>query len=142
MRLFYGSGLRDHFSKIMTKLDAFKIQITLTESQNIFVPLWLERFNARTTHIWFTPELSNQTLTIHPADFTNLISFAEPGDCSELEFYRLRKLGATAIESILSKQKSPLSQELKDMALDALRGFTPQEYVTEPFQELSLPESI
>lgn len=126
----------------MEKLEAFKIQIALTETQKSLVSLWLNRFHARSVHIWSTPELKGQILTIHPADFTNLISFAEPGDCSELEFYRLRKLAADTIESTLSEQNSQLSQELKDMTLDALHGLVPQDYTLEPFQELGLPDTI
>lgn len=122
----------------MTKLDAFKIRIPLSETQTALVSLWLERFHAHSVHIWSTPELEGQILTIHPADFTNLISFAESGDCSELEFYRLRKLGADVIESTLAEQKSQLSQELKDMTLHALRGLVPQDFVSHSGLEIEI----
>lgn len=94
------------------KLDAFKIRIPLTEPQNGLVSQWISRFLANSVHNWSPPDLLGQILTIHPADFTNLLSFAEPADCSELEFYRLRKLGANAIESTLASE-SKTSLELR-----------------------------
>ena len=124
------------------RLDSFKIQIPLTESQKAVVSLWLERFLANSVHIWSTPELQGQILIVHPADFTNLLSFAEPGDCSELEFYCLRKLGANAIESSLAPDESKTSQELRAMTLSALEGLVPDARVSVPFQELSLPDTI
>lgn len=126
----------------MLKLDDFKIRIPLSDAQNALVSLWLSRFLAHSVHIWFTPELQGQILTIHPADFTNLLSFAEPADCSELEFYRLRKLGANAIESALATDQSKTSQELRTMTLSALEGLVPEARVSVPFQELSLPDTI
>lgn len=124
------------------RLDSFKIQIPLTESQKAVVSLWLERFREAAVHTWSTPELQGQILTIHPADFTNLLSFAEPDDCSELEFYRLRKLGANVIESTLSSEKSKASQELRSMTLAALEGLVPESRIGVPFQELRLPDTI
>lgn len=124
------------------RLDSFKIQIPLTESQKAVVSLWLERFREATVHIWSTPELLGPILTIHPADFTNLLSLANPADCSELEFYRLRKLGANAIESALAADQSKASQELRTMTLLALDGLIPESRVSVPFQELSLPDTI
>ena len=126
----------------MAKLNAFEIQIPLTEMQKVLVSMWLERFHAHSVHIWSTPELKDQILTIHPADFTNLISFAEPGDCTELEFYRLRKLGSDIIESTLTNRRTPLAHDLKEMTLDALCRLTPQKIITEKTQELELPEII
>lgn len=126
----------------MMKLDDFKIRISLSDTQNALISLWIERFHARSVHIWSTPELQNHLLTIHPADFTNLLSFAEPGDCSELEFYRLRKLGANVIESTLSSEKSKASQELRSMTLAALERLVPEPQVKEDFQGLILPETI
>ena len=120
------------------KLDNYRILVPLTEDQTMIVSLWLERFQSRAIHIWSTPELQSQILTIHPADFTNLIAFVEPGDCSELEFYRIRKLGADVIESTLTAQKSQLSQELKDMTLDALRGLVPKKYSMKSEVEIEL----
>jgi hypothetical protein len=126
----------------MRKLDSFKIRILLSGDQKTLVSLLLERFHVRSFHIWSTPELDSQILTIHPADFINLISFVEPGDCTELEFYRLRKLGWMAIESTLDKIKSPTSKELQDMTLYSLNQLVPQEYIAEPFQELEIPDTI
>lgn len=122
----------------MPKLDSFEIQIQLTETQAALVSLWLERFHARSIHAWSIPVLKGQALIIHPADFTNLISFAKPGDCSELEFYRLRKLGASIIEATLTEQKSELSQELKDMTLNTLRGLAPQEQMHDSVEIITL----
>lgn len=122
----------------MKKLDSFKIHLTLTELQRTLTSLWLQRFHSQSVHVWSTPILDGQILTIHPADFTNLISFAKPGDCSELEFYRLRKLGADAIEATLAKQRSKLSQELRDMTLDALRGLAPVESAQESHAKTDL----
>lgn len=125
----------------MKKLDIFKLQIALNESQNALVSLWISRFLANSVHIWSTPELQGQILTIHPADFTQLLSFAEPGDCSELEFYRLRKLGVKAIESTLESE-SKTTQELRAMTLSALEGLAPESWVAVPFHELSLPDTM
>jgi len=126
----------------MMKLDKFKIRISLSDTQNALISLWIERFLANSVHIWSTPELQGHILTIHPADFTNLLSFADPGDCSELEFYRLRKLGASAIESTLFSANSKAAQELRSMTLAALEGLVPEARFSVPFQEMSLPDTI
>lgn len=126
----------------MMKLNDFKIRIPVSNAQNALISLWIERFLANSVHIWSTPELQGHVLIIHPADLTNLLSFAEPSDCSELEFYRLRKLCASAIESTLSSEKSKASEELRSMTLAALEGLVPESRVSVPFQELSLPDTI
>lgn len=122
----------------MSRLNAYQVKIPITDAQKPFILLLLYRFNTQSIHVWSIPKLEGNFLAIHPADFTNLISFAEHGDCSELEFYRLRKLGASAIESALAERKSALSRELKNMTLDALRGLAPRKEHSDESESLSL----
>jgi hypothetical protein len=126
----------------MSKLESFKVQIPLTESQAVPVSLWLERFHAKAVHTWSTPELNCHFFTIHPADFPNLLLQAQPQDCTELEFYRIRKQGALAISQALKNKKSKLSSELHAMVTDSLSGLRPTEFTEDTSLEIRLPDNI
>jgi hypothetical protein len=71
-------------------------------------------------HLWTDPELAGNILTIHPADFAYLLTFAKPEDCSEFEFYQIRQLGRKIIEFDLGRDL-----ELRAMALQGLKNLSP-----------------
>ncbi len=107
------------------KLDKFRINIQFDDNQTVLVTLWLNRFNQNTIHMWSTPKITGSTLSIHPADFPNLLLQAQPQDCTELEFYRIRKQGALAISQTLKTRKSKISSELYSMVTDSIAGLRP-----------------
>lgn len=102
----------------MARLDRYRIQIPLNEKQNRVVSNWKARMTQQSNFIWAEPEITQDSLVIHPADFANLCSFADAGDCSQFEYYFLRKLGEKALKQIQPKRKT--EQELVDMVEAAL----------------------
>ncbi len=102
----------------MAKLDRYRIQIPLNEKQNRVVSTWKARMIQEASFIWADPEITQDSLRIHPADFVSLCSYADSSDCSQFEYYLLRKLGEKALKQIQSKGKT--ERELVDMVEAAL----------------------
>ena len=114
----------------MRKTDDISISISLDHVQAILIRRWLDRFNERTRLAYGVPVIKGSTLSIHPADFPNVLSFAEPEDCTELEFYRIRRLGSVAIAAALASKRDTISIQLRTMTLSALEGLqaTPRSF--------------
>jgi len=104
------------------RTDQFLVSIPLSASETTVVGQWLDRFRRLAVHAWSDPSIADGTLTIHPADFPNLLTYAHPTDCTEFEFYRIRKFGASAITAALSQKHDRVSTELRSMTLSALEG--------------------
>lgn len=126
----------------MTRTDQFRVTIQFDDKQTSLVALWLYRFNQNVTYMWSAPKIIGGTLSIHPADFPNLLLQAQPQDCTELEFYRIRKHGALAISETLKNQKSKLSCELNNMVTGSIAGLRPTEFAEETSLEIRLPDNI
>jgi hypothetical protein len=76
--------------------------------------------------------MNGELLSIHPADLPNLLLQSRPQDCTELEFYRIRKMAALAISKLLQNKKSKLSYELQVMVEDSLSGLKPNILIESP----------
>src|SRR5690606_37911370 len=74
---------------------------------------------------WGAADIAGGMLWIHPADFPNLLEQANSADCTELEFYRIRKLGAKAVSRSLGNRRSRISIRLHEMVSASLAGLTP-----------------
>lgn len=106
-------------------LDKFQVTIPITDRQKELVDLWLTRFHDGAIHVWSDIKHTPAGLVVHPADFPNVLSFAKIVDCSEFEFYQIKRAGAQSIADGLNS-KNRLSTELLEMVTSALKGITLQ----------------
>lgn len=107
------------------KYDEFLLAIPLTTDQITLVSTWLERYLGRAKVRWGDAEIAGGMLWAHPAEFPNIIAEACPEDCTELEFYRIRKLGSNAIARSLGPRRSRISVGLREMVDHSLAGLKP-----------------
>jgi hypothetical protein len=107
----------------MSNFNKYRVQIPLSDNQTVLVKRWIRKYEKIAVHIWSQSSINDNTLSIHPADFPNLLAHAIQGDCTELEFYRIRKQGALAISQALQDKKSKLSSELHAMVENSLSGY-------------------
>lgn len=108
----------------MTSED-FLITIPLQPCQLLLVKIWLKRYLDKAKIRWGSAEIAGGMLWVHPAEFPNIMAEARPGECTELEFYRIRKLGTKAVFRSLGKRRSKISIGLLDMVNNSLAGLTP-----------------
>jgi len=124
------------------RLDQYLIAIPLSCEQKTIVKVWLERFLMNVTFRWGDANIAGGMLWIHPADFPNLLSQAHSSDCTELEFYRIRKLGSKAVTISLGRRRAKVAANLFNMVTDALIGLNPEECQNDSFLEIHLPDTI
>lgn len=108
----------------MSRQQKFRLAIPFDENQRALLNIWLERFLQSAVHLWSTPSIDDRHLFIHPADFPNLLSCAQVEDCTELEFYRIRRIGANVIAKSLGK-RARFHSLLKEMVVNWLDGLSP-----------------
>ncbi len=96
-----------------------ELKIRLTPSQITPVSLWVDRFCQHQDSMFARPEISGNSLLIHPTDLINLLAhYADKDDANEFDVFRLKASGVAELKKAIARKKN---ETVKGNYLSCLR---------------------